>query len=128
MWGRRRIKCGLFTHITGKAGKSRHQTEGSLNEGKRDLKTAQKQRERIKGPGISYDRTATDGWDGFLSAFREENHAAGKEQTAGIEGNNCRLRRRIRRALRRTCCFSKKLFNHGKAFETAFFYINYGFV
>ncbi|MDR2247055.1 MAG: IS1 family transposase, partial [Treponema sp.] len=28
----------------------------------------------------------------------------------------------------RTCCFSKKLFNHLKAFEVAFFYINYGFV
>ncbi|MDR2176534.1 MAG: IS1 family transposase, partial [Treponema sp.] len=28
----------------------------------------------------------------------------------------------------RTCCFSKKLFNHRKAFDMAFFYINYGFV
>ncbi|MDR3327037.1 MAG: IS1 family transposase, partial [Prevotellaceae bacterium] len=27
-----------------------------------------------------------------------------------------------------TCCFSKKLFNHFKAFDLAFFYINYGFV
>jgi IS1 family transposase len=92
------------------------------------MKTAQKLRKRIKGPGISYDRTATDGRDGFLSAFREENHAAGKERTAGIEGDNCRLRRRIRRAFRRACCFSKKLCNHRKAFETAFFYINYGFL
>jgi IS1 family transposase len=85
---------------------------------KRNIKTAQKQRKRIKGPGISYDRTAADGRDGFLSAFREGNHAA------GIEGGNCRLRR----AFRRTCCFSKKLCSHWKAFETAFFYINYGFL
>ena len=28
----------------------------------------------------------------------------------------------------KTCCFSKKLFNHFKAFDLAFFYINYGFV
>ncbi|MDR1863893.1 MAG: IS1 family transposase, partial [Spirochaetaceae bacterium] len=28
----------------------------------------------------------------------------------------------------RTCCFSKKLYNHLKAFDIAFFYINYGFV
>ncbi|MDR1986342.1 MAG: IS1 family transposase, partial [Treponema sp.] len=32
------------------------------------------------------------------------------------------------RAFRKTCCFSKKLFNHLKAFEMAFFYINYGSV
>ncbi|MDR0561828.1 MAG: IS1 family transposase, partial [Spirochaetaceae bacterium] len=29
---------------------------------------------------------------------------------------------------RRTCCFSKKLFNHWKAFNMAFHYLNYGFV
>jgi IS1 family transposase len=96
--------------------------------GKRDLKTAQKLRKRIKRLGISYDRVATDDWDSFLSAFGEDNQRVGKEYTVGIEGNNCRLRHRIRRAFRRTCCFSKKLFNHWKAFDMAFFYINYGFV
>ncbi|MDR0303851.1 MAG: IS1 family transposase, partial [Chitinispirillales bacterium] len=39
--------------------------------------------------------------------------------------NNCRLRHRIRRAFRKTCCFSKKFENHMKAFSLAFFYINY---
>ncbi|MDR1232529.1 MAG: IS1 family transposase, partial [Spirochaetaceae bacterium] len=29
---------------------------------------------------------------------------------------------------RRTCCFSKKLASHLKAFDMVFFYINYGFV
>ncbi|MDR2860087.1 MAG: IS1 family transposase, partial [Mediterranea sp.] len=29
---------------------------------------------------------------------------------------------------RKTCCFSKILFNHLKAFDWAFFYINFGFV
>jgi IS1 family transposase len=96
--------------------------------GKRDLKTAQKLRKRIKRLGISYDRVATDDWDGFLSAFGEDNQRVGKEYTVGIEGNNCRLRHRSRRAFRRTCCFSKKLFNHRKAFDMAFFFINYGFV
>jgi hypothetical protein len=38
------------------------------------------------------------------------------------------LRHRIRRTFRKTCCFSKKLFNHFKAFNLAFFYINFGFV
>jgi IS1 family transposase len=96
--------------------------------GKRDLKTAKKLRKRIKRLGISYDMVATDDWDSFVSAFGEDNHEVGKEHTVGIEGNNCRLRHRIRRAFRRTCCFSKKLFNHWEAFEMAFFYINYGFV
>ncbi|MDO9154010.1 MAG: IS1 family transposase, partial [Paludibacter sp.] len=41
---------------------------------------------------------------------------------------NCRLRHRIRRAVRKTCCFSKIMFNHIKAFSLAFFYINYGYV
>jgi IS1 family transposase len=96
--------------------------------GKRDLKTAKKLRDRIKRLGISCDRIATDDWESFLSAFGEDRHEVGKEYTVGIEGNNCRLRHRIRRAFRRTCCFSKKLFNHWKAFNMAFFYINYGFV
>jgi IS1 family transposase len=90
--------------------------------GKGDLKTAQELRKRIQGLGISYDRIATDEWDRFLSAFGEDRHEV------GIEGNNGRLRHRIRRVFRRTCCFSKKLFNHWKAFDLAFFYLNYGFV
>jgi IS1 family transposase len=96
--------------------------------GKRDLKTVQKLKRRIKRFGISYDKTATDDWDSFLAAFAEDNHDTGKEHTVGIKGNNCRLRHRIRLAFRRTCCFSKKLFNHWKAFDMAFFYINYSFV
>ncbi|MDR2783005.1 MAG: IS1 family transposase, partial [Treponema sp.] len=62
------------------------------------------------------------------SAFGEDGQRVGKEYTAGIEGNNCRLRHRSRRAFRRTCCFSKKLSNHRNAFDMPFFYINYGFV
>jgi IS1 family transposase len=100
--------------------------------GKQDIKTAQKLKSKMKRLGISYDRVATDNWESFLSVFGNENekekHEVGKEHTVGIEGNNCRLRHRVRRAFRKTCCFSKKLFNHFKAFNMAFFYINYGFV
>jgi IS1 family transposase len=94
--------------------------------GNRDLKTAKKLRKRIKQLGISYDMVATADWDSFLSVFGEDKQVVGKEYTEGIEGNNCLLRHRVRRAFRRTCYFSKKLFNHLKAFEMAFFYINYG--
>jgi IS1 family transposase len=92
--------------------------------GKRELKTTQKLRKRIRGLGISYDRIGTDDKDSFLSAFGEDNHDMGKEHRVGIEGNDCR----IRRAFGRTCCFSKKLRNHWKAFDMAFFYINYDFI
>ncbi|MHA1177054.1 IS1 family transposase, partial [Psychrobacter faecalis] len=52
----------------------------------------------------------------------------GKFFTVGIEGNNCTIRHRVRRAFRRSCNFSKKLENHFKAFDLAFFYINHGYV
>jgi IS1 family transposase len=96
--------------------------------GRRDLKTAEKLRERLGALGVSYDRIAMDDWESFQTAFGGGSRDVGKRYTTGIEGNNCRLRHRIRRAFRRTCCFSKKLFNHWKAFDMAFFYINYGFV
>ena len=96
--------------------------------GKRDFKTTKKLRDKLKSQNISYDVVYTDGWDSFISVFQQDNHVIGKENTKGIEGNNCRLRHRIRRAYRKTCCFSKKLFNHLKAFDLAFFYINYGFI
>ena len=96
--------------------------------GKRDAKTAAKLRERLKRLGVSWDEIACDGWDSFLKAFEADRLLVGKEHTVGIEGNNCRLRHRLRRAFRKTCCFSKKLSNHLKAFSMAFFYINYGVV
>ena len=62
------------------------------------------------------------------STFKEDNHLIGKAYTVGIEGNNCELRHRIKRAFRKTCCFSKKQINHLKSFALAFFYINYGYI
>jgi IS1 family transposase len=69
-----------------------------------------------------------DDWESFVSAFGEDNRQIGKEYAIGIDGSDCRLRCRIRRTFRRTCCLSKKLFNRWKAFDMAFFYINYGFI
>jgi IS1 family transposase len=87
--------------------------------GKRDLKTAKKLRKGVNRLGIRYDRVAADNWESFLSAFAENRQKDGKEHIVGTEGNNCLMRR----AFRKTCCFSKKLFNHWKAFDIAFFYI-----
>ena len=96
--------------------------------GKRNLKTAKRLRSELAALGVSFDTVFSDNWESFKGAFAADNHITGKENTVGIEGNNCRLRHRIRRAFRKTCCFSKKLFNHLKAFNLAFFYINFGFV
>jgi len=95
--------------------------------GKRNAKTAKELRIKLKDLNVSFDTIYTD-WDSFKAAFYADNHIVGKENTVGIEENNCRLRHRIRRAFRKTCCFSKKLFNHCKAFELAFFFINFGYV
>ena len=96
--------------------------------GKRNLKTAKKLRKKLKKLSVTYDQVCTDDWKSFVKTFEKDNHVIGKKETIGIEGNNCRLRHRIRRAFRKTCCFSKKLYNHLKAFELAFFYINSGYV
>jgi IS1 family transposase/transposase-like protein len=96
--------------------------------GNRDLKTVNRLKKKLSDFGVRYGSIATDNWDSFVAAFKDDNHLIGKKYTVGIEGNNCRLRHRIRRAFRKTCCFSKKLINHFKAFNLAFFYINWGFV
>ena len=83
---------------------------------------------KIKAPGIKWVSLLTDNWKRFKRVFSDTHHVIGKEGTKGIEGNNCRLRHRIRRSFRRTCCFSKKMENHIKAFELAFYYINYGYI
>ncbi|PIE85955.1 MAG: hypothetical protein CSA05_03030 [Bacteroidia bacterium] len=65
----------------------------------------------------------------FQKAFQNDNLITGKENTMGIEGNNYRLRHRMRRAFRKNCCFSKKkLHNHLKFFPLTFFYINFRYV
>lgn len=96
--------------------------------GGRDLKTAKKLHKTLKKKGITWDTLVFDDWRSFKTAFKNENCKIGKQYTQGIEGNNCRLRHRIRRAFRKTCNFSKKLENHIKHFELVFHYINFGFV
>jgi len=96
--------------------------------GKRNLKMAKRLRKRLEELGVSYDRIACDEWGSFLSAFSGYELLIGKQHTQGIEGSNCRLRHRIRRAFRRSCNFSKKLANHMKAFSLVFHYLNYGWL
>jgi IS1 family transposase/transposase-like protein len=97
-------------------------------DGKRDTETARKLRQKIIDLGVTYGKIYTDNWESFIKTFNEDEHNIGKKFTVGIEGNNCKLRHRIRRIFRRTCCFSKRLLNHLKVFNMAVFYINFGFV
>lgn len=96
--------------------------------GKRDLATVQRLKTKLKQLGIHYTRIASDHWDSFITAFKNCKQSIGKFFTVGIEGNNCKIRHRIRRGFRRSCNFSKKLENHFKAFDLTFFYINNGFL
>ena len=96
--------------------------------GRRDASTVKRLKRKLRELEVSYDTTYTDNWSSFVKEFKDDNHVIGKKNTQGIEGNNCHLRHRIRRAVRKTCCFSKKLFNHLKAFKLVFHYINFGYV
>ena len=96
--------------------------------GKRNLLTAKRLRKRIEELGLSVGKYYMDNWRSFKRAFKGLKCIIGKEGTKAIEGNNCRLRHRIRRAFRRSCNFSKNKENHIIAFEMAFFYINFGFI
>ena len=95
---------------------------------RRNYKTVCMLRDEIIKLGVSFGIIYTDDLSSFAKAFKSYNHIIGKKNTVGIEGNNCRLRHRIRRVFRKTCCFSKKLFNHLKAFKLTIFYINFGYV
>ena len=59
---------------------------------------SKKLRDKLISMGISYDVVYTDKWDSFIAVFQKDRHIVGKANTKGIEGNNCRLRHRIRRA------------------------------
>ena len=96
--------------------------------GNRSAKTASLLRSKLKRLGVTYDRIATDDWESFIKTFSADVHDIGKQHTVGIEGNNCRLRHRMRRIFRKSCNFSKKLDNHHKAFDMTAYYINFGYV
>ena len=96
--------------------------------GKRDAKTARKLRAKLKKLGLKYHTIVSDNWKSFIKAFEDDTHLVGKQFISGIEGNNCRIRHRMKRLFRKSCCFSKKEENHYKIFELVAQYINFGYV
>ena len=69
--------------------------------GKRDLTTVKRLKLKLKQLDVSYTRISSDNWDRFVTTFKKCKQLIGKFFTVGIEGNNCRLRHRIKRGFRR---------------------------
>ena len=90
--------------------------------GKRNTNTAKMLRKKLDELNISFHTVYSDAWESFLNAFGNDNLIAGRTHTIGIEGNNCRLRHRIRRAFRKICCFSKKTLIISKRLTWLFLY------
>jgi IS1 family transposase len=95
--------------------------------GKRNRKTVQSLWKQLQDSGITFGQICTDNWESFKKIFPANKHLIGKN-IKSIEGNNCLLRHRLRRFFRRSCCFSKQLIYHIKAFEMVCFYINFGYI
>ena len=64
----------------------------------------------LKPFGIT--RFYTDDWGAYERHLEPENHSVGKENTQKIERKNLTLRTRIKRLVRKTICFSKKILMH----------------
>ena len=64
--------------------------------GKRDITIVQRLKEKLKQLSIHYTRISSNQWDSFITAFKDCQQSIGKFFTIGIEGNNCKIRHRIR--------------------------------
>ena len=57
-------------------------------------------------------RFYTDDWGAYERHIEPEKHIVGKENTQKIERKNLTFRTRIKRLVRKTICFSKKILMH----------------
>ncbi len=73
---------------------------------------------------IDIDFFLTDNWQASKVVLPPEKHIVGKTFTKAIEGVNTWFRTRIRRLVRRTVCFSKKLIYHYSLIKTAIYHRN----
>ena len=78
--------------------------------GKRSAKTVENLLVKLKQLDIEY--FLTDDWEAFRAVLPQNRHLSGKQYTKNIEGVHTFFRTRIRRLMRRTVCFSKKLIYH----------------
>ena len=78
--------------------------------GKRSAETVRRLMMKLKHLDIQW--FLTDHWEAFHTVLPAKKHLAGKQYTKNIEGINTWFRTRVRRLMRRTVCFSKKLVYH----------------
>lgn len=73
----------------------------------------------LKLKGLQIDTFCTDEWVSFAEVLPKQKHLIGKQHTKKIEGVNTWFRTRLRRLVRRTTCFSKKLLYHWSMMKIA---------
>jgi len=78
--------------------------------GKRNAETLRRLMMKLKQLDIQW--FLTDLWDAFAAVLPADRHLRGKQHTKNMEGINTWFRTRVRRLVRRTTCFSKKLIYH----------------
>jgi insertion element IS1 protein InsB len=78
--------------------------------GKRSARTVANLLVKLKQ--LTIDCFLTDDWEAFKAVLPAQKHKSGKQYTKNIEGINTFFRTRVRRLMRRTVCFSKKLIYH----------------
>lgn len=78
--------------------------------GKRSAETVRRLMMKLKGLDIQW--FLTDWWEAFAAVLPAHKHLSGKQYTKNIEGINTWFRTRVRRLMRKTTCFSKKLIYH----------------
>ena len=87
--------------------------------GKRDKRNIKTLLKKLQWLEINF--YCTDHWRAFAEVLPKEKHIIGKKYTKKIEGVNTWFRTRLRRLVRRTVCFSKKLVYHYSIMKTAIF-------
>jgi IS1 family transposase/DNA-directed RNA polymerase subunit RPC12/RpoP len=78
--------------------------------GKRSIKTVKNLMVKLKHLEVGF--YCTDDWEAFSAVLPYYQHLIGKQFTRAIEGINTWFRTRVRRLVRRTVCFSKKVYSH----------------
>ena len=73
----------------------------------------------MKLKGVNIQTYCTDHWEAFKEVLPKEGHVTGKQFTKRIEGTNTWFRIRLRRLMRRTTGFSKKLLFHWSMMKIA---------
>ena len=89
----------------------------AANWGKRNKKSIKALLKKLQEREINF--YCTDHWKAFAEVLPKEKHIIGKKYTKKIEGINTWFRTRLRRLVRRTVGFSKKLIYHYSIMKTA---------